>query len=256
MSSELKCNVCFDFYNSSDKKPILLNCGHSLCKSCLVRLENRNCSTCRSEITQEDLEDIPVNQALIRLAENRIEEKNDDNNICKDHNLPKNCECTSHRTMICAVCGLMKHKQCENKFTGEKISTKKRKFQQEHSEEIERINKMFDSSISQSTKLNKEKEDIVKRINELETRIIHIREESVRTKADIEMESEGMKVIELWQNDIQVQTETVQNSSSNSEFELNKRLLVNLLKDFDGKFGEPPPAKRRRMDEGNHYIVN
>ena len=29
------CEICFVKYNSTDKKPLNLNCGHAYCKGCL-----------------------------------------------------------------------------------------------------------------------------------------------------------------------------------------------------------------------------
>ena len=238
MSSDLKCNICFDFYDSSDKKPIVLNCGHSLCKSCLVRLENRNCSTCRSEITQEDLEDIPVNYDLMILAKNRTEEEDDDENICQEHEMPKNCECTTHRMMLCAACGMVDHKQCETQFVGNKLSTKKRKFQQEFSDERDRIDQVVASKIFTVQRLTAKDTRNEKEIKILEAKILQVKEESIQIKAEFENKMEIINAIESWKKAIDEQMEKVQNSSLLSEFENNKQILVNLIDSFQTNLRE------------------
>ena len=34
-SDFLDCEICFERFNSSDKKPLSLNCGHTCCKACI-----------------------------------------------------------------------------------------------------------------------------------------------------------------------------------------------------------------------------
>ena len=44
-----ECEICFSNF-SKDKFPAVINCGHSFCNKCLVRIEN-NCPKCNREIT-------------------------------------------------------------------------------------------------------------------------------------------------------------------------------------------------------------
>lgn len=51
----MDCKICFEKYNKSFGKPYVLNCGHSMCLSCLtkIKLAGSNCPTCRKPITDE-----------------------------------------------------------------------------------------------------------------------------------------------------------------------------------------------------------
>ena len=43
------CHVCFDDYNESDRKPLLLPCTHYFCKQCLLQMQifgKKQCPTC------------------------------------------------------------------------------------------------------------------------------------------------------------------------------------------------------------------
>ena len=43
-----KCVICNDSYDEGDKKPlVLVNCGHSFCKNCVLQFSNKKCPVCR-----------------------------------------------------------------------------------------------------------------------------------------------------------------------------------------------------------------
>ena len=238
MSSELKCSICLDFYNSSENKPCILSCGHSFCRSCLIQLESRFCSTCRSEFEPEEY---TINYALMSLAENKTED--DDEDICREHNLPKNCECSTHRTMICAACGMVNHKQCETSFIGEKLSSKKRKFNEK---ELDKDNeKVHLKSVCRVAKLMVKEIELEKTIKESTEESIQLKE----TKKELEKENQRRETIELRKTMITVQKKKVQNSPLVSEFVVNEKILVDLQEEFQRDFGESPAPKRRRMKE-------
>lgn len=47
--NELCCNICFEKYNTSFKKPIIMMlCCHTICLDCLNDIKNKsnNCPTC------------------------------------------------------------------------------------------------------------------------------------------------------------------------------------------------------------------
>ena len=238
MSSELKCSICLEFYNSSEKKPRILSCGHSFCESCLIQLENPCCSTCRCDFDPD--EPLPLNNDLMSLSENRKEDDGDDEDICRDHNSPKNCECSTHRTMICAVCGMMNHKQCETTFIGVKLSTKKRKF---NDEEFKVVHDIHLESVGKITKLTKNDIRLEKNIKKMKDKLRELKEEAIRTKIELEKESERLQNIDLRRAQITELRKKVDASSTVSEFEDNKKLLVNLLEDFKRDFEEYPSPK-------------
>jgi len=37
-----ECQICFEEYNNDDKKPMVLDCGHTICNSCLMSILSTN----------------------------------------------------------------------------------------------------------------------------------------------------------------------------------------------------------------------
>ena len=67
--NRLQCSICTEIF----QKPLMVNCGHTFCKNCIVKWIERNkksskCPLCRSPILLSS-----PNQALLEL----IEELND-----------------------------------------------------------------------------------------------------------------------------------------------------------------------------------
>jgi hypothetical protein len=60
---DFECNICNDYFNMNDNKPIWLNCGHSLCFSCYDK--SRRCPFCRKEFSRPFM----VNYALQLVLE-------------------------------------------------------------------------------------------------------------------------------------------------------------------------------------------
>lgn len=53
---DITCPICFDQYNSQDKIPRILQCGHTFCQNCLMDLRTSNiltCPTCRKYFTPD-----------------------------------------------------------------------------------------------------------------------------------------------------------------------------------------------------------
>ena len=123
----IKCPVCLDPFDSKLKVPKCLDCGHTVCRKCIIRAsksDRYNCPVCRRPIGDKTADEMPTNYALIpedmlysqesqlsSYIENvQIPEwrpilpnskRNSMNMICKHHNKPlsKMCSCGQ------AVCG-------------------------------------------------------------------------------------------------------------------------------------------------------
>lgn len=63
----LSCPICYNMFNETGNRPISLGCGHTVCKSCLTNLHQKRCPFDQSVISR-DLEDLPVNFALLQLV--------------------------------------------------------------------------------------------------------------------------------------------------------------------------------------------
>ena len=65
------CPVCQNEYNTTQKPPISLGCGHSICQSCLFRLSKQQCPFDQAEI-QIEIKKLPINYALLSLVGGNI----------------------------------------------------------------------------------------------------------------------------------------------------------------------------------------
>ncbi|OMJ84810.1 hypothetical protein SteCoe_13997 [Stentor coeruleus] len=64
----MECSVCLEKYNSSTKQPIVLECGHTLCKECVKDIINKmkECPMDREPITKP-FNQLKVNYSLLDL---------------------------------------------------------------------------------------------------------------------------------------------------------------------------------------------
>jgi len=64
----LECQICFEEYNIYDKKPLVMDCGHSVCESCLnCILSQRNTNTKKCPFDNKELHR-PINQNPVNWA--------------------------------------------------------------------------------------------------------------------------------------------------------------------------------------------
>lgn len=78
------CPVCQNEYNSNQKPPISLGCGHSICQSCLFQLSKQQCPFDQAEI-QIEIKKLPINYALLSLVGGEIREVEVDIPEVKQH---------------------------------------------------------------------------------------------------------------------------------------------------------------------------
>lgn len=65
----LSCPVCINEFAAKQRPPISLGCGHTICRTCLATLHNKQCPFDQTSITT-DLENLPINNALLQLVGN------------------------------------------------------------------------------------------------------------------------------------------------------------------------------------------
>lgn len=63
----LSCPVCCNEFAENQRPPISLGCGHTICRTCLATLHNKQCPFDQTSITT-DLENLPINYALLLLV--------------------------------------------------------------------------------------------------------------------------------------------------------------------------------------------
>jgi hypothetical protein len=70
----LDCQICLEDYNIYDKKPIVLDCGHSICQDCCKQIfENirRKCPFDNSDLLRR-IEQYPVNWSYIDIITSKV----------------------------------------------------------------------------------------------------------------------------------------------------------------------------------------
>ena len=95
------CKICYNSYNSKERKPKMLFCGHTFCSICIQailegRVYETICPTCRRRISCS-FSQLPINYSLLDLV-NCIED--DEENDSDDSIV----ECTKHSQSIEAWC--------------------------------------------------------------------------------------------------------------------------------------------------------
>lgn len=59
--------VCYNVFNETDRRPVSLACGHTVCRTCLLNLPQKKCPFDQCVITR-DVNELPVNYALLQLV--------------------------------------------------------------------------------------------------------------------------------------------------------------------------------------------
>ena len=85
----LQCTICDEDYNSSDKKPLVLTCGHTFCKQTVLdwffKKQKKECPVCKDKVTYINIDEVKVNIAILKIVEqSAVQEK-----------------CSSHPTALC-----------------------------------------------------------------------------------------------------------------------------------------------------------
>ena len=67
----MECLLCFEFYDDGKHKPHSINpCGHHFCATCLDKIKNKTCPTCRGNIQSKTL-----NRGILELINPEVLEK-------------------------------------------------------------------------------------------------------------------------------------------------------------------------------------
>ncbi|XP_032872597.1 E3 ubiquitin-protein ligase TRIM17-like [Amblyraja radiata] len=102
---EAVCPICLEFFTD----PVILECGHNFCRSCITRFwdreERNSCPECRAEFEEPTLR---VSWALTRLADkarnqtlHREEERKPH---CEEHQEELKLFCETDNKVICVIC--------------------------------------------------------------------------------------------------------------------------------------------------------
>ena len=69
----IKCCICFEDYNKTDRIPKMLTCQHSFCSQCLSQIyntdrDNVTCALCRQKMNIK-YEDVPNNRIILNFLD-------------------------------------------------------------------------------------------------------------------------------------------------------------------------------------------
>lgn len=105
LQDQLQCPICLEVF----KEPLMLQCGHSYCKGCLVSLSchldsELRCPVCRREV---DGSSSPPNVSLARVIEALQLPGGPEPTVCEHHRNPLSLFCEKDQELICGLCGLL-----------------------------------------------------------------------------------------------------------------------------------------------------
>ncbi|XP_035414943.2 E3 ubiquitin-protein ligase TRIM50 [Cygnus atratus] len=112
LEDQLLCPICLEVF----KEPLMLQCGHSYCKSCVVSLSGELdgqflCPVCRQTV---DCSASPPNVTLARVIEalQSRSEAEPTPESCPTHHNPLSLFCETDQEVICGLCGTIgNHRQ-------------------------------------------------------------------------------------------------------------------------------------------------
>ncbi|XP_043540825.1 E3 ubiquitin-protein ligase TRIM52-like, partial [Chiloscyllium plagiosum] len=110
MEADLSCAVCHDLY----KDPVLLDCDHSFCRSCVTqyweKADTACCPVCRKETSSMSLR---PNRTLSNIVETLVKggRGGEIQQECSRHKEKLKVFCKTDNQLICVICQISKSHQ-------------------------------------------------------------------------------------------------------------------------------------------------
>lgn len=105
------CPICYEGYNSTDRVPRMLPCGHTFCSICITNLIKRTrvCPLDRQQFKKglRKAEKVPKNIALLQIYDDFSKSRT---SLCYEHDEPNSFVCLTENVKICGQCYDEKHK--------------------------------------------------------------------------------------------------------------------------------------------------
>ncbi|XP_038671000.1 zinc-binding protein A33-like [Scyliorhinus canicula] len=116
LTEEAICPICIDFFTD----PVILNCGHNFCRSCISQCwekkEINSCPECREEFAERNFR---INRALANLAEKTrrltVNREGKESHLhCEKHQEELKLFCATDKKLICLICRDSQEHQSHN----------------------------------------------------------------------------------------------------------------------------------------------
>ncbi|XP_060706315.1 zinc-binding protein A33-like [Hemiscyllium ocellatum] len=174
MEADLSCAVCHDLY----KDPVLLDCDHSFCRSCVTqyweRADTACCPVCRKETSSRTLR---PNRTLSNIVETFVKSGGggEIQQECSRHKEKITLFCKSDNQLICLVCQSSKSHQNHEVLPVE--------------EAVEELKEELETSLKPIQEKKKECETVK---SDYEKTLSHIQVQGVKTEKQITAEFEKL----------------------------------------------------------------
>ncbi|XP_059814427.1 zinc-binding protein A33-like [Hypanus sabinus] len=197
-TEEVICPVCLDFFTD----PVILECGHNFCRSCITRCwereERNSCPDCREVFADRTLK---VNRALENLAEkarnlNLNPKEKEGKRHCEEHEEELKLFCETDKTLICLICrDAQEHREHrflpiteavkiykeQLKSSLDSLTKKKSDFQEKEQQQKEKISGVREQSHSVQSHVTSQFAELRQIITEKEQSLLRdLREEEKR----------------------------------------------------------------------------
>ncbi|XP_072890983.1 nuclear factor 7, brain-like [Hemitrygon akajei] len=197
-TEETICPVCLDFFTD----PVILECGHNFCRSCITRCWEReqrhSCPECRAVFADRNLK---VNRALANLAEkarnlNLNPKEKESKRHCEEHEEELKLFCETDKTLICLICrDAQEHRRhrfkpikeavkiCKDQLKSslDSLTKKKSDFQEKEQQQKEKISGVRKQSHSLQSYITSQFAELRQIITEKEQSLLRdLREEEKR----------------------------------------------------------------------------
>ncbi|XP_072913417.1 zinc-binding protein A33-like isoform X1 [Hemitrygon akajei] len=233
-TEEVICPICLDFFTD----PVLLECGHNFCRSCITQCwaekERNSCPECRKVFSDRSLR---VNQALANLADKARNINLYRKRHCEEHEEELKLFCETDKTLICLICrDAQEHR--EHRFMPIKeavkiykdqlkssldcLTKKKSDFQKKEQQQKEKISRVLEQSHSLQSDITSQFAGLREIITEKEQSLLRdLREEKARI----------LKTMEKNLREIQENKRIIQKEISKLKEQMDQKDSVILLKE-------------------------
>ncbi|XP_072892964.1 nuclear factor 7, ovary-like [Hemitrygon akajei] len=198
LTEEAICPICLEFFTD----PVILECGHNFCRSCITRCwereERNSCPECREEFADRTLR---VNRALANLSEKarklNLNPKGKESKLhCEKHGEELKLFCETDETLICLICATAREHKSHNfmpvteaveiykgrvKSSLDSLTEKKSDFEEMEQQQKEKISGVREQSHSLQSQITSHFAELRRVLTEKEQRALRdLREEEER----------------------------------------------------------------------------